>query len=100
MGESETDSFEKTLIPGKIEDRRRRGLWMLSDWRDSLRVKLGLLLMGGAMLSKSLIRFSLDGRGCVPSMLFALRPNYGGGNESNGNFLQKVLGMHCYTQCP
>ena len=52
------------------------------------------------MLSKSLIRFSLDGRGCVPSMLFALRPNYGGGNESNGNFLQKVLGMHCYTQCP
>ena len=52
------------------------------------------------MLSKSLIQLSLDGRGCVPSMLFALRPNYGGGNESNGDFLQKVPCMHCYTQCP
>ena len=25
MGDSETDSFEQTLIPGKMEDRRRRG---------------------------------------------------------------------------
>ena len=32
--------------------------------------KLGLVLMGGAMLSKSLIQFSADGRGCVPSLLF------------------------------
>ena len=39
--------------------------------------KLGLVLMGGAMLSKSLIQFSVDGRGCVPSLLFDLRPNYG-----------------------
>ena len=37
--------------------------------------------MGGAMLSKSLIQFSVDGWGCVPSLLFDLRPNYGGGNE-------------------
>ena len=37
--------------------------------------------MGGAMLSKSLIQFSVDGRGCVPSLLFALISNYGGGNE-------------------
>ena len=29
-----------------------------------------------------------------------LRPNYGGGNEDNGNLLQKVPCMHCYTQCP
>ena len=29
--------------------------------------------MGGAMLSKSLIQFSIDGRGCVPSLLFDLR---------------------------
>ena len=36
--------------------------------------------MGGAMLSKSLIQFSVD-EGCVPSLLFDLRPNYGGGNE-------------------
>ena len=32
--------------------------------------KLGLVLMGGAMLSKSLIQFSVDGWGCVPSLLF------------------------------
>ena len=39
--------------------------------------------MGGAMLSKSLIQFSTDGWRCVPSLLFDLRPNYGGGNEDN-----------------
>ena len=43
-----------------------------------------------AKLSKSLIQFSVDGRGCVPSLLFDLRPNYGGGNEDNGDLLQKV----------
>ena len=46
-------------------------------------------LMGGAILSKSLIQFSVDGWGCVPSLLFDLRPNYGGGNEHNSD-LQKV----------
>ena len=40
------------------------------------------------MLSKSLIRFSVDG--CVPSLLFDLRPEYGGGNEDTGDLLQKV----------
>ena len=34
--------------------------------------------MGGIMLSKSLIQFSDDGWFCVPSLLFDLRPNYGG----------------------
>ena len=33
-----------------------------------------LVLMGGAMLSKSLIQFSVDGWSCVPSLLFDLRP--------------------------
>ena len=42
------------------------------------------------MLSKSFIQFSVDGRGCVPSLLFDLRPNYGGGNKDNANFLQEV----------
>ena len=50
-------------------------------------------------LSKSLIQFSVDGQGCVPSLLFDLRPNYGGGNEDNGSLLQKVPGIHCHTQC-
>ena len=45
---------------------------------------------GRAMLSKSLIQFSVDGQGCVPSLLFDLRPNYDGSNEDNGNLLQKV----------
>ena len=33
------------------------------------------------MFSKTLIQFSADGQGCVPSLLLDLRPNYGGGNE-------------------
>ena len=49
--------------------------------------------------SKSLIQFPADGWGCVPSLLLDLRPNYGGGNENNGDPLQKVPCMHCYTQC-
>ena len=52
--------------------RRVRGLWKLPDERDWLRGKLGLVLMGRAMFSKSLIQFSLDGWGCVPSLLFTL----------------------------
>ena len=51
--------------------------------------------MRGVMLSKSLIKFSVDGWGLC-SLLFDLRPNYGGGNEDNGDLLQKV----CCTQSP
>ena len=40
------------------------------------------------MLSKSSIQFSVDRRGCVPSLLFDLRPNYG--DEDNGDLLPKV----------
>ena len=29
-----------------------------------------------------------------------LGPNYGGGNEDNGDLLQKIPCMHCYTHCP
>ena len=43
------------------------------------------------MPSKSLIQFSVDGWGCVPSLFFDLRPNYGGDNEDNGDLLQNVL---------
>ena len=68
--------------------------------------------MGGAMLSKSLIHFSLEGQGCVPSWLFDLKPNYGGGNEDNGDLFQKVpnnatlsapnpaAGLHHFTPLP
>ena len=56
--------------------------------------------MDGAMLSKSLIQFSVDGQGYVPSLLFDLRPNCGGGNEDNGDLFQKIPCTHRYTQCP
>ena len=52
------------------------------------------------MLRKSLIQFSVDGQACVPSLLFDLRPNYGGGDEDNGNLLEKVPCRHCCIQCP
>ena len=55
--------------------------------RDSLRGKLGFVLMGGAMLSKLLIQFSVDGWSSIPSLLFDPRPNYGGGND-NGSLVQ------------
>ena len=61
---------------------------------------MGLVLMHRAMLNKSLVQFSVDGWGCVPSLLFGLGPNYGGGNEDSGDLLQKVPCTHCYTQCP
>ena len=35
-----------------------------------MRGKLGLVLMGRAMLSKSLIQFCVDGWGCIPHLLF------------------------------
>ena len=34
---------------------------------------------GQGQVSKSLIQFSGDGQGCVPSLLLDLRTNYGGG---------------------
>ena len=55
--------------------------------------------MGGAMLSKSLIQFSVEWRGYVPFLLFYLRPNNGRGNENNEGLLQKVPCSHCYIQC-
>ena len=55
-----------------------------------MREKLGVVLMGGAMLSKSLIQFSVDGQGCVPSLLFDLRPNYGGGKGPMQALLHSV----------
>ena len=55
--------------------------------------------MGVAVLNKPLIQFYVEEWGYVPSLLFDLRPNHGGGKEDNGDFLQKVTCTHCYTQC-
>ena len=37
-----------------------------SYWERLTVGKLGLILMGEAILSKCLIQFSVDGQGCVP----------------------------------
>ena len=52
------------------------------------------------MLSKSLIQFSVDGQGYVPSLFFVLRAKYSEGNEDNADLLQKVPCVHCCTQYP
>ena len=51
-------------------------------------------------MRKSLIQFSVDGWGCVPSLLFDLRPNYGGGSEDNDDLLQKVPCMDTTLSAP
>ena len=50
---------------------------------------------GRGPANKSLIQLSV-----FPPCCFDLRPNYGGGNEDNGDLLQKVLCTHRHTQCP
>ena len=52
-------------------------MWKLPVGRNWLWGNPGLALMGGAMLSKYLIQFSVEGWGCVPSLYFGLRPNCG-----------------------
>ena len=84
------DSGSQSVCP-LMEKRLMEASW----WEGLTEGKLGLVLMGGAMLSKSLILFSIDGWGCVPSLLFDLRPNYGGGHEGKGCLLQKVPCTHC-----
>ena len=56
--------------------------------------------MGRAMLSKSLIQFYDDGQGCVPSLLFDLGPNYGGGHEDNADLLQRSHGDTASLSAP
>ena len=58
-------------------------MWNLLDRKDRLWGNLSLALLSGAILSKSLTQFSVDEWVCVPSLLFDLRPNYGGGSEDN-----------------
>ena len=76
-----------------------RGLWKLPDGRDWLWGKLGLVLNGRAMLGRSLIQFSVDEPGYVP-MLFDLLPDYGWGNDENGNLLQNVQCVHFTLSAP
>ena len=49
---------------------------------------------GGGMLSKSLIQFSVDGLGSVPSLLFGLSPNYVRGNNENGLLYRYIIRLY------
>ena len=70
-----------------LENPRDRGAWWAA-------------ISGVAQSQTRLKGLSSSSSSHVPSLLFDLRPNYGGGNEDNGNLLQKVPCRHCYTQCP
>ena len=58
-------------VQGVAKSWTRLSNWTELNW---LRGKLGLFLMCRAMLSKSLVQFSVNGQGCVSSLLFDLRP--------------------------
>ena len=64
---------------------------------------MGLVLMGGAMLCKSLIQFSVEGWGCVSSLWLDLRPNSGGDNEEPASsplyLLNSVSKPGCALSC-
>ena len=86
----------QTVCPLIVKDRR---LVEDSWWERLTEGETGSCFLGGAMLSKSLIQFSVDEWGCFPPLLFTWA-NCGGGNEENGVFIQKVPCRHCYTSAP
>ena len=85
----------QSVCPLMDKDKRL----MKFSWCERLKGKLGLVLMGGAMFSKSLIQFSVDGWALFPPCCLTWGQTIGG-NEDNGDLLQKVPCLHCYTQCP
>ena len=58
----------QSVCPLMEKDKRL----LKASWWHRLGI-LGLVLMGGAMLNKSLIQFSVDGWSCVPSLLFEVK---------------------------
>ena len=90
------DSDFHSVCPLTDKDKRL----MEASWWERLTVGQTGFRYDRAMLSKSLIQFFIDGQGCVPSLLFDLRPNYAGDNEDNGDLLQKFPCSHCHSQCP
>ena len=49
---------------------------------------------------KNLIKFSVDGQGYVPSLLFDLRANYGGGNEDNATSFKRPHAHNAALSAP
>ena len=61
------DGGFQSVCPMMEKDKRlMKGSW----WERLTEGETGFCSVGGAMLSKSLIQFSVDGWGCVPSLLF------------------------------
>ena len=70
--------------------RKTRDLFKkIRDTKGTFHAKMALV--DKALVSISLIQFSADGWGCVPSLYFGLRPNYSRGNGGNVDLLQKDL---------
>ena len=74
-----------------------------SWWGDLLLGNLGLALIWGrgGTLRKSLVQFSVDRQGCVPSQELGLRPNYSRWPPSKG-FMPALPHnpQDCHIQCP
>ena len=49
------------------------------------------------MFSKSLIPVSVDAQGCVPSLLFGLRPNYGMGTDCTHGMATSFKRTYAHT---
>ena len=69
------------------------------DGRDWLRGKTGSCSDGQGHAQKMFNPIFYWWVGLCLLPVIYLGPNYGGGNEDNGDLLQKVPGMHYYTQC-
>ena len=79
-----------SFCPLKDKDKRLMEASWWGDWQGWV----------GPLLSKSLIQFSVDGWDCVLSLLFDLRPNYGGGSEGDVDSLLPSGPLPCLPRPP
>ena len=81
----------KLISPGKLPPK-----WF-TNWVSNL-------ILGFSAISFKIINIgwgqSVGDNLSVLSLSFALKTNYGGGDEDNGDLLQKVPGTCCHSQCP